>query len=73
MTMTDFVVMADLVALTKATEKRLNYAMKLHGPPPVGRIGVNRIWSRAQLDDIRESLRKCREANTRLKGQLVSA
>lgn len=62
--MGQFLTIADLRRITGEPAHVLNFAIDRHGPQPVGRIGIARVWTEAELPAIRESLRKTAARST---------
>jgi hypothetical protein len=56
--MSDLLTIGDLKRITGKPSYAINYAIERHGPAPVGRIGIARVWSRSQLALILESIRR---------------
>ena len=42
----------------------INYAVRLHGPEPAGRVGITRVWRRDDLPQIAAALRKTAARST---------
>lgn len=63
--MTSLLTIRDLRRIIGQPAHVLNYALQLHGPEPVARIGIARCWAPEQLDEIRESLKRTAERSTR--------
>lgn len=56
--MKDPITLADVSRFTGQPRHTIDYAICRHGPEPAGRIGITRIWPRADLGKILDSLRK---------------
>jgi hypothetical protein len=56
--MSDLLTIGDLKRITGRPSYTINYAIEQHGPAPVGRIGIARVWNREQLGQILESIQR---------------
>ena len=56
--MSELLTIGDLRKLIGKPAYTINYAIEQHGPAPVGRVGIARVWSRDQLEEIQESVRR---------------
>jgi hypothetical protein len=60
----DRISFADLRRITGLPPYVINHALNVHGPAPVDRVGICRLWGREQLPQIEESLRKTAAKST---------
>ena len=51
-----FLTLGDLARETGATKAQVNYCLDVNRIVPVGRVGILRVFSRAQLLEIRAAL-----------------
>ncbi len=71
--MGDLLSIADLRQITGQPRHIITHAIERHGPEPVGRVGITRVWRRDDLPRILESLNKtARRSSTRAHKEAVS-
>lgn len=54
--MSDLLTVSDLQEITGLPATSIRYALARYGPKHAGRIGITRVWHRASLPRIQESL-----------------
>lgn len=73
--MGDLLTLGDLRRITGQASHILNHAIERFGPEPAGRVGIARVWNRADLPAILESLERTARKSTlpERKGDLAVA
>lgn len=61
----NYLTISDLARETGEPPHVVNHAIRLHGPEPAARVGIARVWTRAQLSELRKSLGKTAARSTR--------
>lgn len=56
--MPNLVTIGDLKRLTGKPAHTINYAVERHGPAPIARIGIARVWNCSQVPEILESIER---------------
>ncbi len=62
--MSEYLTVGDIQKLKNEPRNVVTYALDRYGPPPIGRVGIARVWSISQLDAICESLARTRARST---------
>ncbi|MCH8045184.1 MAG: hypothetical protein IID44_15850 [Planctomycetes bacterium] len=50
---------SDLHRITGKPIHTINYALARHGPLPIGRVGILRVWNQANVPEVQRSLEEC--------------
>jgi len=62
----------DIAAMTGLPYHVIHHALRRHGPPPDGRIGITRVWHCDRLGHILDSIDRTQAIARRRRGESAS-